>query len=230
MSFCSNCGKVLSSLVEAQRQARGVKKRSCHSCGRSDELNKRYCIFCGSEIDIFVGKATNPAALAQFSSELNSLAEPPTLRPTESYAALPAMMPVDPVAELKKGSTGPSLEYFLIFGVATGLILPLIIGANTLRALLLTTQIAPSGLIMFTEKPDVNVEVESDDRTSYLIGQTSKKGVLNVKDLNGGIYQLRFNLPGTRTIIQRVKVTPGQCTVVAFENRVKLPKSNMPGN
>ncbi|MFA6559826.1 MAG: hypothetical protein WCT03_25590, partial [Candidatus Obscuribacterales bacterium] len=62
---------MLSSSVQAQRDIQGIKKRQCKSCGRADELNNRYCIFCGADIKTFVAKAANPEALARFTSELS---------------------------------------------------------------------------------------------------------------------------------------------------------------
>jgi DNA-directed RNA polymerase subunit M/transcription elongation factor TFIIS len=89
MAFCLNCGKVLSSSVQAQRDIQGVKKRQCKSCGRADELNNRYCIFCGADIKTFVAKAANPEALARFTSELSQFEAESVdaLRPDEPLAS-----------------------------------------------------------------------------------------------------------------------------------------------
>ena len=71
MSFCVACGKVLSARMAALRKARGVKKRECTSCRKSDELNNRYCIFCGAEIQKRqLGSSNNSEALEKFTMEI----------------------------------------------------------------------------------------------------------------------------------------------------------------
>lgn len=221
MSFCIQCGKVLSSSFEALRQARGVKKRECPSCLRSDELNNRYCVFCGAEIEVFVGRSTNQAALAKFSDDVHSLVE--TLpNPTKSYAALPAMQPQVVIAESK--ISGPQLDYFLLIGLVSGIAVPLVIGANTLAQFVLGTQLPGNGFLLFAEKPNTQVTLESMDRTNYTLGQTSKRGVFYIKDLSGA-YRLRLNLPGHRTMLQKLDIAKGRLNCLGFDKPVSLPLS-----
>ena len=225
MSFCIQCGKVLSSSVEALRQARGVKKRSCRSCGRSDELNNRYCVFCGAEIEIYQGRHTNAEALAKFSDELHSMepAPAPGPAPTSSFTSLPALEPVQSAPVPARAG----VDLFLIFGIVAGLALPFVIGGASLAQLALALQVPAEGLILYTEKPNARVLLESLDRTCYILGQTSRHGVFYAKDLPADGYRLRLSLPESRTLMQKIDLVKGKLNCLGFEKPIRLPR--LPG-
>lgn len=222
MSFCIQCGKVLSSSVEALRQARDVKKRTCPSCQRYDELNNRKWALCGSELKVFVGRNTNPVALAKFSDELHSLTEPPP-SPTQSFTSLPAMEPVL-APEIRK--SGPRVDFFLLMGLCAGIALPFLIGTATLAQVAFSTQLPGSGLVIFTDKPNAEVVLESVDRKSYILGQTSPHGVFYAGDLPGATYRLRLSLPGCRTLMQKLELVKDRLNTLGFDKPLVLPRSS----
>ena len=100
----------------------------------------------------------------------------------------------------------------------------LIIGANTLAQFVLSAQLPGNGFLLFAEKPSTQVTLESMDRTNYTLGQTSKRGVFYIKDLSGP-YRLRLNLPGYRTMLQKLDIAKGRLNCLGFDKPVSLPLS-----
>ncbi|MBX9941779.1 MAG: hypothetical protein K2Y32_21110 [Candidatus Obscuribacterales bacterium] len=222
MSFCAQCGKVLSSSVEALRQARGVKKRSCSSCGRSDELNNRYCVFCGSDIEIFQTRKTSAEALAKFNDDLNSLSTPSSpsslasaVSPRQSQVALPAL-PVPAKAT-------PRPDLFIILGLVSGLAMPFLLGSTLLSHVYLTSQIPSQGLLIFSDKANAGVLLESIDRKEYVAGQTSKRGVFYSTNLSLPAYRLRLSAPGCRTLLQKIELAKDRLNCLGLDKPISLP-------
>jgi len=225
MSFCAQCGKVLSSSVEALRQARGVKKRSCNSCGRSDELNNRYCVFCGSDIEIFQTRKTSAEALAKFNDDLNSLSAPSSSSSQsspinisssrQSQVALPAL----PVPA--KATTRPDL--FIILGLVSGLAMPFLLGSTLLSHVYLASQIPSQGLLVFSDKPNAGVLLESLDRKEYVAGQTSNRGVFYSTNLSLPAYRLRLSAPGCRTLLQKIEMAKDRLNCLGLDKPISLP-------
>lgn len=232
MSFCLNCGKVLSSSVQAQRDIQGVKKRQCKSCGRADELNNRYCIFCGADIKTFVAKAANPEALARFTSELSQFEAGPAeaLLPGESAErplqisstasqASPTVYKTKPAG---KSSHGPlAVVSFLLLGLLSGSLLAYLFNGPTLAEAynMLNVTSQKEGLLIFTKQPTVRVVVESKDRTHYTVGQTNK-GSLVIPDIEPGFHRVILTVPGSDSIVETVDLIKSKLNVLGYEKKV----------
>lgn len=226
MAFCTQCGKTLSSNLDAQRQVQGIKKRPCESCGKADELNNRYCVFCGAEIDLFKKNATSSDALAKFSRELADFSTSQKLA-TATYSSMPPAEPkVDTVQPKLQAKVGPARDFSLLLGAAAGIALPFLIGQTSLNETLfpIISQAPSDGLMLMTEKPFVSVVVEDGERASYTLGQSSKKGFLAVPSLSGD-YNLKLALPGYKTVLAPLKLPKGKLTVIGFDKRVSLPRA-----
>ncbi len=238
MAFCLKCGKVLSSSVQASREMLGVKKRQCKGCGRSDELNNRYCIFCGSDIKTFVAKASNPEALARFTSELSQFdlesgeelgpleaADRPST-PANTATASTASKAASPTvyktrADGKTNNGLLTLAGFLFLGLLSGSALAYFFNGPTLAEAynLLNLNAQREGLAIFTKQPTVRVVVESKDRTHYTLGQTSK-GSLVIPDIDPGFYRVILTVPGSDSIVETVDLIKSKLNVLGYEQKV----------
>lgn len=232
MAFCLNCGKVLSSSVQAQRDIQGVKKRQCKSCGRADELNNRYCIFCGADIKTFVAKAANPEALARFTSELSQFeagpaeallpgdsAERPVQISSTVSQASPTVYKTKPAG---KSSHGPlAVVSFLLLGLLSGSLLAYLFNGPTLAEAynMLNVTSQKEGLLIFTKQPTVRVVVESKDRTHYTIGQTNK-GSLVIPDIEAGFHRVILTVPGNDSIVETVDLIKSKLNVLGYDKKV----------
>ena len=233
MAFCLNCGKVLSSSVQAQRDIQGVKKRQCKSCGRADELNNRYCIFCGADIKTFVAKAANPEALARFTSELSQFEAGPAeaLLSTESAErplpnasstasqASPTVYKTKPAGKLSHGPL--TVVSFLLLGLLSGSLLAYLFNGPTLAEAynMLNVTSQKEGLLIFTKQPTVRVVVESKDRTHYTVGQTNK-GSLVIPDIEAGFHRIILTVPGNDSIVETVDLIKSKLNVLGYEKKV----------
>lgn len=228
MSFCLQCGKVLHSSLEAQRELKGIKKHKCKSCGKADELNNRYCIFCGAEIKAIAGRNTNPEALAKFSQELAKVAYEPVIVPVSSGGgSLERTQTIKMTAadrNTRKGSK--ALPVFLALGLICGLGLAGFAGAENLaQAYLLLDGDAPrDGLVAFVDRPAVNVIVESEDRTHYTLGQTGREGTFSAADMSPGFYRVKFSFPGCKPLLETIDIARAKLNMLGFDGKISLPK------
>lgn len=227
MAFCLHCGKVMSSSVQAQRDMQGIKKRQCKSCGRADELNNRYCIFCGSDIKSFVAKASNPDALARFTSDLAQfeVAATEALKPEAARAAAVAPPPTvykQPVAQ-KISYSAFVLPAFIALGLASGAGLAYFFKGGLIDALTFMPGMSggsdKDGLIIYTKQPKVNVVIESKDRKTYTIGQTTK-GALAVSDLEPGFHRVKMYVPGGEPIVETVELVKNKLNLLGYDQKV----------
>jgi DNA-directed RNA polymerase subunit M/transcription elongation factor TFIIS len=242
MAFCLNCGKVLSSSVQAQRDIQGVKKRQCKSCGRADELNNRYCIFCGADIKTFVAKAANPEALARFTSELSQFEAESVdaLRPDEplersgqnnnspttqagSHTGSQAGSPtVYKTKSVGKPSHSPlSIASFILLGLLSGSLLAYAFNGPTLAEAynILNLSAQKEGLLIYTKQPTVRVVLESKDRTHYTVGQTNK-GSLVIPDIDPGFHRVIMTVPGSDSIVETVDLLKSKLNIIGYDKKV----------
>ncbi|MBP9094608.1 zinc ribbon domain-containing protein [bacterium] len=234
MAFCLNCGKVLSSSVQAQRDIQGIKKRQCKSCGRADELNNRYCIFCGADIKTFVAKAANPEALARFTSELSQFEaeSADALRPNEplassgSHASIASSQIGSPTVYKTRSVGKPShssltILSFILLGLLSGSLLAYLFNGPTLAEAynMLNLGSQKEGLQIFTKQPTVRVVVESKDRTHYTVGQTNK-GSLVIPDIEPGFHRVIMTVPGSDSIVETVDLLKSKLNILGYEQKV----------
>jgi hypothetical protein len=219
MAFCLHCGKVMSSSVQAQRDMQGIKKRQCKSCGRADELNNRYCIFCGADIKAFIAKASNPEALARFTTDLAQFEPEPAeaLKPTP--VAAPAPTVYKPTAA-KHSYSAFALPGFILLGALAGAGLAYFFKGGLVDALtFITGGSERDGLIIYTKQPKVNVVIESNDRKRYTIGQTTR-GALAVSELEPGFHRIKMAVPGSEPIVETVELAKNKLNLLGYEQKV----------
>jgi hypothetical protein len=220
MSFCLSCGKVLSARMAALRKARGVKKRECTSCKRSDELNNRYCIFCGAEIQKRQLNQSNSDALEKFTQEVSSVQDRRAMLDRVEAARAP-----EKAESIKKpGLLGPALLYAGL-GVATAIGVALLTPVNFGQSWLALSSPVKDGLIVYTSEPYVDVVLQAADKKHYLLGSTGKGASLQVADISPGRYLVRFSKAGYETVSQAVDVKKGRLNLLGFDTPVQLDKA-----
>ncbi len=178
MSFCLACGKVLSARMAALRKARGVKRRECTSCKKSDELNNRYCIFCGAEIQKRQLSQGNSEALEKFTQEISGvqdrfgLTEKVELAAGAGAVAKPAK-PVNPAV---------AVALYMVLAVVSAVGVAALTKVNFARTFFAITSPVKDGLVLYTAEPYVDVVIQSADKQVYLMGSTGKTGSLALSD------------------------------------------------
>lgn len=224
MSFCLNCGKVLSARMAAQRKARGVKKRECTSCKKADELNNRYCIFCGAEIQKRHMGEGNAAALEKFTQEISGVQDRRLpAKPQPQVRNAPAA-----AAPARQGSNNVALVVYMSLAVLSAVAVaysPTPHHVDFARTFFGFVAPIKSGLVLYTKEPFVEVVLESADKTRYLLGSTGKSGTLAIGDLDAGNYLARFSKAGFETVSQVVDVEKNRINLLGFDSPVELPKS-----
>lgn len=237
MAFCLACGHVLSTRLAAERHVSGVARRQCKSCHRADELNYRFCLFCGASIDLVIGRTTRPEALEKFTQELTTYSQTgnmqinPALYPQlnfdparQSQVRMPAMgnagesqfgvaqaaaqaQPHDPTA-------GAFLWLGLI-GLALGGAIAYLFSSH-LAPLYFSFLSPNTDLLIFTDKKYVNVSIENKDRTQMILGQTSKTGSLGLNDVAVGKNYLNFTQTNSRGLNQVCQIEKGRLNLIGF--------------
>ena len=222
MSFCLSCGKVLSARMAAIRKARGVKKRECTACKRSDELNNRYCIFCGAEIQKHQMSQSNAAALEKFTQEVSSVQDRRALLDKAEAAA--ARTPAVQTAAKPTSLLLAACTYVLC-GIATALGVTMLSPIDLSQVMVALNSPIKDGLVLYTSEPFVDVILQSEDRKRFLLGSTGKNGSLAVGDLPAGNYLAKLSKLGHETVSQAVDVTKGRLNLLGFDSPIVLPKS-----
>ncbi|MBU6454503.1 MAG: zinc ribbon domain-containing protein [Cyanobacteria bacterium REEB67] len=220
MSFCLSCGKVLSARMAALRKARGVKKRECTSCKRSDELNNRYCIFCGAEIQKRQLNQSNSDALEKFTQEVSSVQDRRAMLDRVEAARAPEKAD----SAKRPGLLGPFLLYAGL-GIATAIGVALLTPVNFGQSWLALTSPVKDGLVVYTSEPFVDVVLQAADKKHYLLGSTGKGGSLQVADIMPGRYLARFSKSGYETVSQSLEVKKGRLNLLGFDSPVQLDKA-----
>ncbi|MBS1995416.1 MAG: hypothetical protein JSS86_03860 [Cyanobacteria bacterium SZAS LIN-2] len=226
MSFCVACGKVLSARMAALRKARGVKKRECTSCHKSDELNNRYCIFCGAEIQKRQLGAGNSEALEKFTMEISGVQDrsevPERLRVVERPSGGSAVAASSAVV-----SAGmlPSMLVYVGLGLISALAVAYFSKVNFARTFYSLTSPVQDGLVLYTAEPNVNVILESGDKKLYWLGSTGNARSLAFANLEGGNYLARFSKEGFETVSQIIDVRKGTINLLGFDSPLELPRT-----
>ena len=207
--------------MAALRKARGVKKRECTSCKRSDELNNRYCIFCGAEIQKRQMSVGNSEALEKFTMEVSSVQDRRALLDKVEAHRVP-----DAVNKTDKHLSMPAAAaLYAGLGLLTALGVTALSPINFGQSMLALTSPIKEGLILYTSEPFVNVVLESSDKKRYLLGSTGQGKSLALNDLAPGSYLARFSKPGFETRSQAVDIQKGQLNLLGFDTPVKLSRS-----
>lgn len=247
MAFCLACGHVLSTRLAAERHVSGVARRQCKTCHRADELNYRFCIFCGAAIDLVIGRTTRPEALEKFTQELTTYSQTgnmqinPALYPSlnfdparQSQVRMPAMGNAgETLYAAGQGGTStqahdPTASAFIwlsLIGLILGGVMAYLF-SSYLTPLYFSFLSPNTDLLIFTDKKYVNVSIENKDRTQMILGQTSKAGSLGLNDVAVGKNYLNFSQNNSRGLNQVCQIEKGRLNLIGFggnNGKVTLP-------
>jgi|AGTN01.1.fsa_nt_gi hypothetical protein len=219
MQFCIYCGAGLSAFAEQQRQNNPLSWRTCLQCGRSDELNRQFCVFCSGKI-IVPGQANpNSSAFSKFSWELERIdvgeavvRDAAQNQPARKKAAEPFNWAI-PAAGV---------------GVAVGVGIALLVGTSGLLQIMLAMTWPREGLVVYAA-PNADVIVEDLKGQHYGVARTSPKGSLAVSGLPSTDYFLKISTPeGLVYERKQVPIKQDRTTVLGFPKRLKLTAKNRP--
>jgi hypothetical protein len=197
MSFCAACGKIL------RQQAGANAGNTCHRCGRLDQLNIRYCIFCGN--DTTVG-ADATRELATDDHELSD---------TDGRAAIQSS------GMTRSAQIGLIVAVAAILGVAA---------AHLLAPIL--DKVAPkswpnSSIVLYVAQKDAQIKLYAQDEArTFTIGKVGAGGDLTITDLEPGPYICQVSAPNAQTSAigpePKLTVEKNRPTVIGFPKPFQL--------
>jgi len=213
MQYCIYCGAGLSAFAEQQRQNDPLSWRTCLQCGRSDELNRQFCVFCSGKI-IVPGQANpNSSAFSKFSWELERI--------DIGEAAVKGAAQSQPARK----KTAEPFNWAIPAagaGVALGIGAALLVGTSGLLQIVLAMTWPREGLVVYAE-PNADVIVEDLKGRFFGVARTSPKGSLSVSGLPNADYSLKISTPeGASYERKKVPILKDRTTVLGFPNRLKL--------
>lgn len=211
MLFCIHCGKGLIASADKMRSNTSTMGGKCPACGKQDELNMRFCIFCSSPM---VLETSASRAADKFSWEME-LADDG--QPTPKKVTNAALKFKDAV---QKTPTKKTVNYLPI-GLASGAILGLVALLGPAQDLVKRTYLSggwpPKSLTVYTKHPFAQVTVyEPSDAKIFTMAETDAKGAVRFVNLEAGDYNMKITGKGLRTAFQQVKIDEGRPTVIGY--------------
>jgi hypothetical protein len=230
MAFCIFCGKALSGKLSeavpapaatplpagtsAQAQLQPALAVTCLNCGRTDPLNKEFCIYCGAKAaTAAVLRASPNTSGVRMQSEINALEQDIRLQTAEPHhkppsTILPGILGIVGGLVLGAGLALPA-KYFLEPKVVEG-------------------AWPTSGLVIYADKP-AQVLLQSADEKIFRTAMTSPikakaKGLSSfaMGDLRPGKYEVTITSHDGKAHKEPVAVEPGHPTVVGYPDELHL--------
>lgn len=222
MLFCIHCGKGLTASAEKMRSNTTTMGGKCPACGKQDELNMRFCIFCSSPMVLEIAPRT--ATKFSWEGELADNGQPKKI----TDAALKFQDAV------KKTPTKKPVNYLPI-GLAAGAILGLFaisLAQDFVKNAYLSGTWPKKSLTVYTKHPFAQVTVyEPSDAKVFTMAETDAKGAVRFTNLEAGDYNMKITGNGLRTAFQQVKIDDEKATVIGYgdDKQVELqPASTSP--
>lgn len=211
MLFCIHCGNGLTASADKMRSNTTTMGGKCPSCGKQDELNMRFCIFCSSPMVIAPGASR---VSDKFSWEME-LAEDG--QPTPKKVTNAALKFKDAV---QKTPTKKTVNYLPI-GLASGAVLGLVALLGPAQDLVKRTYLSggwpKKSLTVYTKHPFAQVTVyEPSDAKVFTMAETDAKGAVRFINLEAGDYNMKITGKGLRTAFQQVRIDDEKPTVIGY--------------
>jgi hypothetical protein len=195
-----HCGKGL------RRNTSATLGSHCPRCGRFDQLNTRFCVYCGSDT------ASNGTS-AQEVKKLTWEVETPKGKSAQILAP--------------RGEK----ETFWLMGAA---VLAAALGATTsilfapiMQRASAQTAWPHSSLVLYTNHRDAQVVIEpSRQARNFTVGKVGRNGALRVTSLPPGQYIVAVSAPNFQTSVvgikDELKVDEDNPTIIGYPDRLEL--------
>lgn len=186
---------------------------TCLSCGRSDPLNKEFCIYCGA-------KAATSAVRQAAGLNTSGVRIQTAINSLESdIRQSSAEVPAKPPNMVLPGILGAVLGLALGGGVAFA-------AHPTLQAQMLQKQWSPGALVVYANK-SAQVFVKSADEKNFLAAASAAvngNGLssISIDDLPAGDYEVTITGQGGKPLNQKVTIESGKPTVLGYPNELQL--------
>lgn len=215
MNFCMYCGTALKPEVEAKRITDLNLFKPCIMCGKTDDLSKDFCIYCGNRLEVPGSSNPDTSAYKKFSWELERLEQDTELAPQK---ALPS--------HKRPSRSDRSFNWTLLLafvGVICGGVCSYFLGRDSLEKIYLQLSWPKEGIVVYTEPKNVSYILQDSNGQQFLVGKSSSNGSFSIQDVKPGKYKLKLSSPGFRTILQNINVRDKRTSVLGYPNRIKLP-------
>lgn len=185
---------------------------TCLSCGRSDPLNKEFCIYCGAKAATSaVRQAAQPnTSGVRIQTAISSLES--DIRHTHNEPAKPPNM-------VLPGILGAMLGLALGGGVAFAV-------HPALEAQILQKQWNPGALVIYANKA-AQILIKSADEKNFLAAATaapngSGLSSISIDDLPAGNYEVTITGQGGKPLNEKVTIESGKPTVLGYPSELQL--------
>lgn len=188
----------------------------CPSCGKEDELNMRFCIYCSSPMS-GGPPSVKPSDKFSWEVELNGDGVP-------KGATNAALSFKNAVAKAPSKKSLNYLPFGLAAGAALGLAMALVPGAQDyFLRVALSGAWQKQSLVVYTKHPFAQVTVyQPTDAKAFTMARTDSAGAVRFAQLEPGDYNVKISGKGLRTAFQQVTIVDGKATILGYEGALLL--------
>ncbi len=194
MAFCIYCGAPLKASAERKASVSAARGRTCASCGQTDMLNSQFCIFCGALVE------GNMPVSGQNGAGADRGASAPGQDAREQHPASARNIGI--AAVVVAG----------ILGAALGLAMSWMGGKDAPPQA--AVHLPAEGLTILTTKPHSAVQIDSQDKPSFIAARTGVDGDLSLPNVNPGQYQVTITAPDGEKVQQAVTVPDSGAIII----------------
>lgn len=233
MAFCIFCGGALSSKAsEVMPMAQSVLNPTgasvlgnampagmtgtqnqqmsvtCLACGRSDPLNKEFCIYCGQKAaTTAVNLPGSNTSGVSMQTQINALEQ-------DIRHSTPEPPPGKHPIPILPGLLG------VLGGLVVGSLLA-IPAKQLLEAKIVHGQWPTSGLVIYADK-QAQVFIKSADDKVFTAAATAPNGSLAIDDLQPGKYDVTITAHDGKSKHEKVSIEPGHPAVLGYPQKLHL--------
>jgi hypothetical protein len=202
MLFCTKCGNGLTKNAERVRTKTLAIGYKCPQCHKTDELNVRFCVFCGHRLH-----ATSASGIFALSKIVA-----PEKRKTAAFASFERAINQKNLLDL-------STRVATSFNFASGALLATLL---VIAICIHMPQQAKPDFFVFTDRDaqlSLSLASQQLSSTDYLMGRADSNGHFSFGSVAPGHYMLQISDRSGRTMVAPITVPPDQKVTVGWPKR-----------